>query len=456
MTLIAPPDDRTGAASLRGLCGGSVHLPGDPGYEAACLPWSAAIVQRPAAVAYPADTAETAEVVRAAAAAGLRIAVQSTGHNAGPLPDLGGALLLRTSAMTGVHIRDDRAVVRGGTVWEPVVAAAAEAGRAVLHGSSPDVGVLGYALGGGMGWYARKLGLATNSVTGAEVVLADGSVVRTDADREPDLFWAIRGGGGSFGVVTEVELRTFPITSAYGGWLIWDWTRAPEVLLRWRDWAATAPDEVTTACRILQLPPLPELPEPLRGRSIVAIDGAVLADDEAAAAILAPLRELQPEIDTFTRMPAPALGRLHMDPEGPTPAESATALLRELPDEAIDAFVAAAGPGSGSVLLAAELRQLGGALGRPASGAGAVPRIDGAFLAFAVGIPMGPEFPVQEHADRLMAALQPWATARRYLNFVERPIDAAVGYEPASWERLRTIRQAVDPDGVFLANHPIR
>jgi FAD/FMN-containing dehydrogenase len=445
--------------SLRDLCGGAVHLPGDPAYDASRGAWNAAVDQRPAAVAYPADTAEVAAVVRAAAAAGLRVAAQGTGHNAGPLGDLSTTVLLRTSAMTGARIdlAAERATVRAGTLWLEAVTAATEAGTGVLHGSSPDVGVVGYSLGGGMGWYARTHGLQTNSITGAEVVLADGSVVRTDADHEPDLFWALRGGGGNFGVVTELEFRTYPITEAYAGLMIWDWERVAEVLPRWAEWAVTAPDAVTTSFRILQVPPLPTVPEPVRGRSVVMIDGAVLADDEVAEAILAPLRALRPEIDTFRRVPASSLVRLHMDPEGPTPGVSATTMLGELPPAAIDAFIAAAGPGSGSVLLAAELRQLGGALGRPAEGAGALPSLDAQFLLFGVAIAPDPDLARigRGHAERLVSALTPWGAGRQYLNFVEEPIDAANGYRPENWTRLRAIRDAVDPDGVFHANHPV-
>jgi FAD/FMN-containing dehydrogenase len=309
-----------------------------------------------------------------------------------------------------------------------------------------------------MGWYARTHGLQTNSVTGAEVVLADGSVVRADADHEPDLFWALRGGGGNLGVVTELEFKTYDIESATAGMLVWDWTAAERVLPVWAAWAEEAPDAVTTSFRILQLPPIPEIPEPVRGRSLVVIDGAVLGTDEEAAAILAPLRALRPEMDTFGRVPPSALIRLHMDPEGPTPGASETRLLGSMPAEAVEAFLAAAGPGSGSALLSAELRQLGGADGRPAEDAGALPCIDGAFLLFGVGIAAGPEMTaaVVASAERLIGSLAPWGNGREYLNFVERTVDPSVGYRPDRYERLRAIRSAYDPSGLFRANHSIR
>ncbi len=457
MTLTSPAPGT--ADAVRAGTPGAVHLPGDSGYDAARLPWNVAVRQQPAAVAVPRTTAEVARIVRAAAAAGLRVAPQGTGHNAGPLGDLADTLLLRTSAMTGARVDPGtgRVTVRAGTLWLEAVEAAAAQRRTVLHGSSPDVGVVGYSLGGGLGWYARQLGLQANSVTGAEVVLADGSVVRADAEHEPDLFWALRGGGG-LGVVTELEFASYAFTTAYGGMLLWDWSQAEQVLPRWAAWAAEAPDEVTTSFRLMQLPPFPELPPFLRGRQLVVIDGAVRTDDDARAeALLAPLRALRPEIDTFARVESASLVRLHMDPEGPTPAVSDSALLTGLPDEAIDTLLAVAGPGSGSALLAAELRQLGGAVGRPAPGAGPLPCIDGAFLLF--GVAVAPDAQAarvgQASATRLVEALTPWSTGGRYLNFTERSVPAASGYDPAAWHRLRRVRAAVDPTGLFRANHPI-
>lgn len=310
------------AESLRGLCGGRVFLPGDPGYDAARTPWNVAVQQLPAAVAVPTSAEEVAEVVRAAAAAGLRVAPQSTGHNPGPLAGrLENTVLLRLSDFTGVSVDQERRVARvlGGTVWQDVVEAAAAHGLAVMHGSSPDVGVAGFTLGGGLSWYARSAGLTCNHVIAAEVVLADGTLVRADSEHNSALFWALRGGSGNFGVVTALELRLLPIADAYAGMLLWDGARAAVVCRAWADWTHGLAEEVTTSLRLLSLPPLPELPEFIRGRQLVVVDGAVLASDQRAAELLAPLRALQPELDTFARVPAAALSRIHMDPEGPTP-----------------------------------------------------------------------------------------------------------------------------------------
>jgi FAD/FMN-containing dehydrogenase len=436
-----------------------VHLPGDPGYDEARMPWNLAFDQRPAAVAYPANADEVSEVVRAARAAGLRVAPQGTGHNAGPLGDLSDAVLLRTSAMTGVEVDAERRVARvgAGVLWLDVVEAAAEHGLATLHGSSPDVGVVGYSLGGGIGWYARQLGMSTNSVLGVDLVLGDGTQLRADADTNPDVFWAVRGGGGSFGIVTSMEVRLFDIATAYAGMLMWDQAHAERVLRRWADWALDAPDCVTTSFRMLNLPPMPELPEIVRGRQLVVIDGAVLAEDERAEEILADLRALEPELDTFARVPAASLVRLHMDPEGPTPAVSASTLLDGLPEPAIESFLALTGRGSGSTLLTAELRQLGGALGRPAEGAGALPMLEGRFLLFGGAIAATAEMAAQGHADAtaLVDALAPYSSGRHYLNFAEDEVDVSASYPEETWLRLKGVRSAVDPSGVLKANHEV-
>ncbi len=449
------------AASLPGACDGAVHLPADPGYDAARLPWNVAVDQRPAAVAYPTDVREVQQVVRAAAAAGLRVAPQSTGHNAGPLVAQGleDVVLLRTSAMTGVTVDPVRRIARveGGALWMHATDAAGDHGLAALHGSSPDVGIAGYSLGGGIGWYARKLGLASNSLTAVELVAADGEHVRADAHRNPELFWALRGGGGSFGVVTALEFRLYPVETAYAGMLIWDVTRAEQVLRTWARWAPSAPDEVTTSLRVLNLPPLPDIPEMLRGRSVVVIDGAHLGSDGQAQDALGELRSLAPEIDTFARVPARSLVRLHMDPEGPTPGVSDTAMLDALPDEAVDAFLAEVGPGSTSSLLSSELRQLGGALGRSADDAGALARLEAQFVLLGVAIAASPELGEagERDARRLTAALAPWSNERSYLNFAEGAVDPRTGYPERTWLQLKAIRSAVDPHGLFVGNHRI-
>ncbi|SFB72293.1 FAD/FMN-containing dehydrogenase [Nocardioides terrae] len=461
----APVADPFTTSALRGLFGGRaadrVHLPGDPGYDGARVAWNLAVDQRPAGVVSVASPEEVGEVVRTAALAGLRVAPQSTGHNAGPLAARGldDVVLLRTGRLDTVTYEETTHVVRveGGCVWEPVVDVAAKYGRAVLHGSSPDVGVAGYTLGGGMGWYARKLGLATNSLVAVEIVVGDGTLVRADAETNRELFWAVRGGGGSFGVVTAMEFRTFDIETAYAGMLMWDLADMEPVLREWTAWAPGAPDEITTSFRAMRFPPLPEIPELLRGRSVAIVDGAVLGSDERAAELLGGLRALRPQVDTFARVPAPALTRIHMDPEGGAPAVGRTATLRSMPDAAVDAFLGAAGPDADTHLLIAELRQLGGALGRPAEGGGVLSHLDGDFVAFGLGMAPTPELAAlaEVETSAFVETLEPFATGRTYLNFAETAGETRAAYTEQAWLQLKGIRSAVDPYGVFAANHPV-
>ena len=450
-----PTTARGRAESLRGLCGGSVHLPGDPSYDMARSPWNVGLSDHPAAVVYPAFPDEVADVLRAATAAGLSVAVQGTGHGAPPLQGrLADAVLLRTAAMSELVIDPERRTVRAGAgvLWGDLARAAGGYGLAALHPSSPDVGVAGYSLGGGIGWYARRFGLQCNAVTAVELVLADGTVVRATADSEPELFWALRGGAAPLGVVTALECALFPVETVVAGYLAWDWTAVEQILPAWVAWCADAPDDVTTSFRLLDVPFDELIPPDLHGRRLAMIDGAVLGDDAVAAEVLAPLRALRPEFDSIERVPAETLPRLHLDPEGPTPAYASSTLVSGLPDAAIAAVVEAAGPRSDTRLAVAELRQLGGAVSRPDPAGGALDCLDGAFLALGLGLGEDAS-DVRVDAARFLAALEPWATGRQYLPMLDERTDTRKVFAPGVHARLSAVRRAVDPDGLFLAPH---
>jgi hypothetical protein len=424
------------AGDVRRLCGGAVVLPGDDAYDAARAAWNLTADQRPALIAYPADAREVAEVLAHAAARGLRVAPQATGHNAVPLGSLEDAVLLRTSAMTEIRIDAARRVARAGAgvLWDDVVTAAAPYGLTALHGSSPGVSVVGYSLGGGIGWLARLHGLQCNALTAIEVVLPTGELVRATAATEPELFWGLRGGGGTLGVVTAVEFELFPLTTVYGGRLVWDLARAAEVVPAWVRWARTAPDAATTALRLLR-------PSQPGGRASVVIDGAIVAEEPEAWALLAPLRALRPDLDTWGVMPTPALPRLHGAPELPEARTSDSCLLDDLDEAGVRALVAAAALVSGL-----ELRQLGGALARPAPGAGVLSHLDGGFALVATGA----------QATRAVAAMAPWSRGRRYLNLCEQPVDTAAAFTPHAFARLAGLQASVDPLGLLAPNHPVR
>jgi len=446
--------------TLRHAVRGSVLAPGDEGWDAARTPWNLAFEQHPALIVVPANSADVQAVVRFATANGLRIAPQGTGHGVGSLGDLSDAVLMRMTELRDVEIDVEARQARAGAgvIWEDVVNPAAEHGLVALHGSSPDVGIAGYTLGGGMGWLARKHGLAANSVTAIEVVTADGEFHRVDHTHGRDLFFALRGGGGNFGIVTAIEFKLFPLETVFAGWLIWPWEQSGRVLSAWRDWSETTPDEVTSVGRMLQLPPLEVIPEFLRGRNLVVVEVAYMGDEESGRELLAPLLALEPEMSTLGTMPAAGLVRLHADPEGHTPGVGDGALLDALPDEAIEALVGAAGPDSGSPFISVELRQLGGALGRAPEGAGAASHLEGAFQLFSVGLPFTPEMgmAMELHLDVVADAMRPWKSRQTYFNLAERPVESSTLYNGSTHDRLCEIRARFDPSELFRSNHRIR
>jgi FAD/FMN-containing dehydrogenase len=327
----------------------------------------------------------------------------------------------------------------------------------VLHGSSPDVGVVGYSLGGGIGWQVRSRGLATNSITAIELVTADGEQARADATTEPDLFWAMRGGGGNFGIVTALEIEMFPLETVYAGWLIWPWEQSHAALSRWAEWIQTVPDEMTSVGRILRLPPLEMIPEPLRGRDIVVVEIAYNGADGSGEELVRPLRELKPEMDTVDTAPVTVLSRLHQDPEGATPAFVDHLLLDSVGSDGVDAFVGAVGPDSGSPILSTEIRHLGGAAGIPAPGGGALSHMDAEFLTAAISIPGDDDLnaAILRQFGIYHDAMRPFSSGRQYLNFVENETDPRGFYPARTHRRLAAIKAKVDPTGVFHANHHI-
>ncbi|MGH2953761.1 MAG: FAD-binding oxidoreductase [Solirubrobacterales bacterium] len=444
-------DPKAPAAALRDRFAGSVTLAGDPDWDESREAFNLVHDQRPAAVARPATAAETAEIVRAAVELGLRVHAQGSSHNTIPVGELDETVIFKLGRIKAVEIDADAQVARvePGARWWDVVPQASELGLSALHGSSPEINVVGYSLGGGVGWQARKRGLQANSLTAIEVVTADGELRRVDAD----LFWALRGGSGNFGVVTAIEFRLYPVESLYAGALFYPFERGGEIMHAWREWTRTAPEEVTTAARLLQFPPLEEVPEIVRGKSFAVIDGAFLGSEEDAAELIRPLRGLGPVMGEFAVVPPAGLSEMHMDPVDPMPYLTTHALIGELTGEAIDQSVEIA---TTAPVPISELGQNGAALGRPAPGHGAIASLPGEYLMLAVTPVMDPAQVPQIEADlaRLDGVFAPH-DAGRYLNFTERPTDVATMFPAETLERLRQVKASYDPDGVIRANHDV-
>jgi hypothetical protein len=443
---------------LPGVSPDRVVVPGSDRWDEATPSFNVRVDTQPVAVVMAADEHDVEATVRYARERGLRVSGQSTGHNAGPLGDLGDTILVNVSGLKEVTIDADARRVRvgAGVRWEEIVPQLSELGLAALHGSSPDVGIAGYSLGGGMGWLARKHGLQTNSVTAFELVTADGHLVRTDAIHEPDLFWALRGGGGNYGIVTAIEFAVYPYPEVYAGAFFFPFPRVREVLHAWRDLLPTLPDELMTWAGVIHFPPDPALPDALRGNSFTLVWAVHLGGEDEGRRLMAPIGELGPMMDTFAMVPPSELGDLAMDPRDPLPFISSHDLLDDVAPEGIDALVDAIGPDSGSSAALVQLRHLGGALGRKSAGAGARTGLPGSICLFSLGVA-----PDEDAAQAVSASLSaiddavaPYRTGY-YPNFVEEPADASAFFDPSTWQRLREIKALYDPSDLFKANHPI-
>jgi FAD/FMN-containing dehydrogenase len=443
--------------ALRTMLAGTIVAVGEPGYDEARRAWNLAVDQRPVAVVRAADVADVQHTVACAAAHGLRIAVQATGHRAAALPPLDGAILLRVDALRGVRVDPGarRAWVGAATPAADLVAAAAEHGLAAVVGSAKDVSVAGFALGGGLSFMGRRHGLGANQVTAIEVVTADGALRRVDADEETDLFWALRGTAGSLGVVTGLEVRLHEAGEVHAGMVVFDAAHAPALMRAWSDWAADAPDGITTSLKLVHVPPLPMFPEPLQGRSVVMVQGYALDGPGDAEALLGRLRAIaEPILGGFGPTALTALQDVHGDPEQPVPVAGRALPIAEVTDAAIEALLAAAAPGG--PLMAVDLRQLGGALAAGAPDGGAMDRVEGACLAFAMSPVFDPAAvpAIEAGLDGLEAALAPWRAPGGVPTFGERPGAAEDLHGAAVAARLREIRAAYDPDRRFVVSHP--
>jgi hypothetical protein len=447
----------TDIAALRNRIWGEVITPYDSNWDEARAVFNLSTDQQPAAIVYAESAEDVQAAVRFARKNDMRVAPQTTGHNAGPLvPNLANTVIVKTTRMKGVEINVENrtARVQAGTLWGEVTSRLEGTGLAALHGSSPTVGVVGYSLTGGVGFQARKQGMQVTHITAIELVNEFGETIRASEDVHPDLFWALRGGGGNFGVVTAMEFELVATPQVHAGMLIWPWEEAEAVYTTWLEMLPDLPDEFTTTCRLIQMPPFEEIPEFLRGRQLVIFNGAYLGDREEAAKLLAPLRELQPEIDTFDDVDPSALAMLHLDPEDPMPYAADHMLLDMVDAPTIKELVAAAGAGSGSPMAVVELRHTGGALSRTKPGSGARKTLPGEMLYFTVGalMPGLPPEALDAQAAKVRAILEPHKATSNYLNFSEEAGKLGDFFDPHTLERLKNVKAEYDEANVFQGN----
>jgi UDP-N-acetylenolpyruvoylglucosamine reductase len=446
--------DRQSIDHLRGQVRGRVSLPGDGEYEHLRLGFNRSVDQHPALILAAGNAEDVAAGVRFAHDQRLGIAVKSTGHGQKYPGD--GALLIVTTEMAAVQIDPTArtARVEAGAIWQQVVEPAAEYGLAPLLGTAPAVGVIGYTLGGGFGWLARRYGYATDSVRWIELVTADGRLRRISAREEAELFWGVRGGGGGFGVVTALEFDLYPVAKVYGGSLVYPGEVARDAVRFFRDWVQTTPQELTSSISIFKYPPAAFLPEEIRGKTQVVVRAVYTGDEKPGrSAMNAWLDWRTPDANTFCEMPFAAIGQVSNDRTEPVESYQANALFDNLPDAAIDQIVHAATDG-GSPLFATEIRHAGGAIAQADPAICAMSHRDAQFCLIIVGIPFNPAMraPIAAYQGQTLEALEPYTNKRVFANFMNRPeaLDhVRDAYSPEAYARLVALKANVDPDNLF-------
>ena len=445
--------------TLASRLSGDLYLPGDEGY-ALSTPWNVAVQRAPRAVIAAASAVDVVETVRFAAAHGLRVAVQRTGHGA---VEIGEDVLLVHTARLDECVLDlpSRTVrVGAGVLWQEVLDVATPHGLAPLVGSSPNVGVVGFLTGGGIGPLVRSYGLSADYIRSFDVVTGDGSLLHVTPERHAELFWGLRGGKGTLGIVTSVEIELVELSSFQGGTLYFDGADAPAVLHAWRAACVDLPDHTSTSVALLQLPPLPAVPAPLAGRMTVAVRVASIAGPAEVDALVAPLLAVAtPILGGMGEVPYSAIASLHADPVDPMPTHEASGLLRELSAEAIDALLSVAGPGSGSVQTVVELRLLGGGLRWRTPYRSAFCHREAAANLAVIGVLAPPvATAVPGHAAAVMEAVAPWATGGVLPNFAPSadPDVHARCYDAATRHWLGALAEHHDPQGVLRVGQVIR
>jgi FAD/FMN-containing dehydrogenase len=439
------------ASGLSTVVEGTVWEVGQPGYDEAVAGFNAAVAHRPELVVVPRSTADVVAAVRFSRARGWRVAAHSTGH--GAHTPMEGGLLVATRGLDQVTV-DAEATVGAGVRWGAVVASAAPRGLAPVAGSSPDVGVVGFLLGGGIGPLARSHGFGSDYLQSATLVTGTGEVVVASADENPDILWALRGGKPALGVVTEVRLRLVELPTLYAGSLFFDDGDIEQALRAWIRWTAAAHPRVTTSVAIVRFPLRDAVPPALRGRRLLTVRFAYPGHQAEGAALAAPLRAAAPVyLDMLGPMPIADVARIFNDPSGPVPAWVSGGVLARADQDFASALLGHVGAGTDSPFLAAEVRHLGEATARDVAGGSAVGGRGALFTWGLIGTnPAQFASALPDAEARLVADLAPWLSPEANGNFAAHPRvrRAATASQPAAVvARLGELRRRLDPDGLF-------
>jgi FAD/FMN-containing dehydrogenase len=455
-----PPVLKKDAASLVAAVSGSILLPGDAGYDEERAVWNLNHELVPAVIVVPESVADVQAAVTFAAEQYRPVLVKTTGHQT--VGQAHGAVLIATRRMNDVAINAVERTARAGAgaIWSEVVEKSAKVGLAPLNGSNPTVGVAGYTLGGGLSpTLGRSYGYAADHVRSLDVVTADGVLRHVDAKSERDLFWALRGGKGNFGVVTALEFDLFPVSRLYGGGIYFPGERMADVLRVWADWQPHTPEAMTSSFAVLRMPALPEVSERLRGMFLVSVRIAYTGTSEQGERMIAPLRAVAPAIfDTVADMPYSEVASIHSEPTEPVPYYERSIMLREFPTQAQEKLVELVGPNSQTGLCIAELRALGGAWDRQPAVPNAVATrgLPYVLLGVAAG-PLSEESHLKRWVAELLDGLERWRGDRRMVNNLapDEAADAEAIYGPERYARLASIKKIYDPANMFRLNHNV-
>lgn len=455
----ATPLDRVALGHLSRSLSLPPLLAGDPSLPDEVAAFNAAVSHRPDVVVRAACADDVVAAVRFAVDQGLPVGVQGTGH--GAYESANGGVLITTQRLQEVSVDPAECTARvgAGVKWLRVIEAAAPYGLAPMSGSSSDVGVVGYTLGGGLGPLGRAHGFSADHVRAIELVTGDGVWRRVTAESDPDLFWGLRGGKGNLGIVTAIEVELLPVSHLYAGHLVFAGSHARAVLGAWQSWTRALPEQMSTSIALMRLPDLPHVPPPLRGTLSLHLRVAYSGDPVVGERLVAPLRAAAPALaDTVRVLPFTETDSIHMDPTNPAPAWVSGAGLRGLPDEVLDVMLGLLGPQADSPLVMVELRLLGGALARPAAVPNAVAGRSAAYSVFVLGA----DVPVLGEAVRragrtLLNALLPWQTDERLVNFAGTADPQAVArlWDPVTSARLSDLVATYDPRGLFVRGHAL-
>jgi FAD/FMN-containing dehydrogenase len=444
---------------------GSVVRPGDEDYEDARHVWNGAIDRHPALIARVANTEDVVRAVKFAASEGLPVAVRGGAHSIAGFSTCDDGIVIDLSGMVDVNVDPvmRRATAGGGTKWVTFDAATQAHGLATTGGLISSTGLGGFALGGGIGHLVRAYGLTSDNLISAELVTADGSVVRASAEDDAELLWALRGGGGNFGVVTSLEMAVHPVgPTVLGGPVFYAGDDAAEMVARWRDAVADAPDQLSSLVSLTTAPPAPFVPEAWHFKKVGIVLACWAGDIAEGEEVVKPLRELGSVVtDLLGPIPYVQLQQLLDGLWTPGAANYFTsAFIDRLPDDAVETF-AGFHRTSADLPVQAELHihHLGGAMGRVPANATAFTDRTSPFIVNCLARTPTPEElgPQRDWARAAREAMAAYGAGQLYVNFTGEGDEdkAKAAYAPDTYRRLQQVKDRTDPSNMFRFNQNI-